>query len=169
MNFKIWLENSESNDYQGKTWYHGTTNLTSLLQSKRIKTREEGVRARNAAAMGVGIYLTDDLEEAQAYVPIGTLGGVVGVKFIKPVNLLRLHNNNEDNQLFELIRSMGLNDPKKTMAKVKELGFEGVHWDMIDGSQKIVTYDPNVLSDVTLITKSNTTHGTLDRTWENIN
>lgn len=165
MKFRIWLEHGESHDYQSKTWFHGTLNLIPLVQSKRLKTREDGVKARNAAAMGIGIYLTDDLDEAKAYVPTNVAGGVVSVRIIKPVKLLRLYNTPEDTKIFEQIRSAGLNDPKKATQIVAGMGFNGVHWDMLDNTQKVVVYDPNVLSDVTTVARSITTPGTLDRSW----
>lgn len=160
------LEDGESRDYQNKTWYHGTQRLTAVLQSKRLKTRAEGMRAVNAAAMGLGVYLTDDLDEAKAYVAAGTDGGVVGVQFVRPVKLLRLYDTPADSGTFEHIRSLGLNGPDKATRLVEQWGYQGVHWDMRDGFQKVAVYDPNVLSDVVLVARSITPDGTLDQSWE---
>lgn len=158
------FEQYVDNDFD-QLWYHGTWDISAVVQSGRLKSRQDGVRQRNAAAMGVGIYLTNDLDEAKAYVPVGRPGGVVGVKFVGNPNLLRLKNNPQDDAIFEQLRAMGLSHPDRVNAAVRQMGYDGIHWDLHDGTQKVVTYNPDSLSPVWVVAYLKTTPGTLDSRW----
>ena len=173
MKFATWLEAQNnidvgslkaSQEFQGM-WYHGTWDIDPVLQSGYLKIRGDGIKARNAAAMGIGVYLTNDLDEAKSYSPVNGKSGVVGVTFIKPPKLARIKDNTIEYGIFDELQSVGLNDPNMVNNILQSRGFNGIHWDLRDGAQKIVIYDPSYLSPVKEVSRMLVEPGTLNGKW----
>ena len=180
MDFKQWLlervdpdrieipPDQVSTDYQ-KEWYHGALGsraVRGILSSGRLATRAEGARATNAAAMGLGIYLTDDVEESQAYAGGGVQSAVFKVRIVSQPKLLRLTNSPQDNQLFEQIRSIGLQQPDDVNQLPAKHGYTGIHWDLTDRTEKLAIYDSSDLSPAVMAHEYEPTPGTVDGEWQ---
>jgi len=173
MRFTQWLESQNNIDvsvlkpsaeYHG-VWYHGTWDINPVLQSGYLKIRGDGIKSRNAAALGIGIYLTNDLEEAKAYVPVNDKGGVVGVTFAKPPKLARIRNNPVEYAVFDELQRVGLENPTQVNNILTSAGFNGIHWDLRDGTQKVVVYDPSYLSPVKEIARISVEPNTYNGKW----
>lgn len=177
MLFKQWLlsEYGPSADYKSQTWYQGTNAFDKVISSGKLLTRAEGAKRVNAAAMGLGVYLTNDLEEAKSYVFQGMPGGVVSVQIIGNPKLLRLYNTPEDNEHFEWLRNLGLGEssnergsPEKVNDYLELRGYHGVHWDLRSGEQKVVIYRSSDLGPITPVLRSVPIPGTLSNRWEDL-
>jgi len=178
MLFKQWLlsEYGPSADYKSQIWYQGTNAFDKVVSSGKLLTRAEGAKRVNAAAMGLGIYLTNDLEEAKSYVFQGIPGGIVSVQIVGNPKLMRLHNTPEDNEFFEWLRQLGLGErdnergsPEKVNNYLELLGYHGVHWDSKSGEQKIVVYRSSDLGPITPVLRSVPIPGMLLSRWEKVN
>ena len=180
MSFKQWLlertnpdkidipPDQVSTDYQ-KEWYHtawGPRAVKGILSSGRLLTREEGAQPTNAAAMGLGIYLSDDIEEAQSYAGGGVQSAIFKVRVVGQPKLLRLGNSPQDNELFEQIRSIGLNQPDDVNKLTTEHGYTGIHWSLMDNMEKLAIYDSKDLSPAVMAYEYAPTPGTIEGEWQ---
>jgi hypothetical protein len=177
MRFRTWLENVAippdkiSQDYN-HPWYHATMRddkINSILASGRLITRAEGAKRTNAAALGSGIYLFTDLEQRHWYVGGGVRGAVFETSVVGQPRFLRITNSPEDGELWEQLKTIGLNQgPEMVNQLVEGAGYQGIHWDMGDGSQNLVVYQSNLLSPVKMVMEYVPRPNSIDGDWQQI-